>query len=73
MDWVGRELKDHQAPTPLPQAGSPTSICNAIETLQIEDLNLPNKIPKPWWTIYYKASTKSAEIPDCLKLKKRKD
>jgi len=21
MVWVGRDLKDHQAPTPLPQAG----------------------------------------------------
>ena len=28
MAWVGRDLKDHEAPTPLPQAGPPTSISN---------------------------------------------
>ena len=28
MAWVGRDLKDHQAPTLLPQAGPPTSIPN---------------------------------------------
>jgi len=28
MAWVGRDLKYHQVPTPLPQAGSPTSISN---------------------------------------------
>uniref|UniRef100_A0A8C9EY34 ATP-binding cassette sub-family B member 10, mitochondrial n=1 Tax=Pavo cristatus TaxID=9049 RepID=A0A8C9EY34_PAVCR len=26
MAWVGRDLKDHQAPPPLPQAGPPASI-----------------------------------------------
>mgnify|MGYP001855689421 CR=1 len=25
MPWVGRDPKDHQVPTPLPQAGLPTS------------------------------------------------
>jgi len=25
MAWIGRDSKDHQVPTPLPQAGSPTS------------------------------------------------
>jgi len=25
MAWVGRDPKDHQVPTPLPQAGPPTS------------------------------------------------
>ena len=29
MSWVGRDLKDHQAPISLPQAGLPTSISNA--------------------------------------------
>ena len=28
--WIGRDLKDHQAPALLPQTGPPTSICNAI-------------------------------------------
>jgi len=28
MIWVGRDLRDYQAPTPLPQAGQPTSISN---------------------------------------------
>ena len=28
MAWFGRDLKDHQAPTALPQAGLPTSISN---------------------------------------------
>ena len=28
MAWVGRDLKDHQAPTPLPAAGPPTSKSN---------------------------------------------
>jgi len=28
MAQVGRDLKDHEAPTPLPQAGPPTFICN---------------------------------------------
>ena len=28
MAWVGRDFKDHEAPTPLPHAGPPTSICN---------------------------------------------
>jgi len=28
MAWVGRDLKDHQAPTLLPQAGLPTFITN---------------------------------------------
>ena len=28
MAWVGRDLKNHQAPAPLPQTGPPTSICN---------------------------------------------
>jgi len=28
MAWVGRDLKDHQAPTPLPHAGPPTSTFN---------------------------------------------
>jgi len=26
MAWVGRDLKDHEVPTPLPQARPPTSI-----------------------------------------------
>ena len=29
MAWVGRDLKDHQAPTPLPGAGPPTSTSDA--------------------------------------------
>ena len=29
MAWDGRDLKDHQAPTPVPQAGLPTSTSNA--------------------------------------------
>jgi len=29
MAWVGRDLKDHQAPNPLPHAGPPTSVSNA--------------------------------------------
>jgi len=28
MGWVGRDLKDHQVPTLLPQAGPPASIPN---------------------------------------------
>jgi len=28
MAWVGRNLKDHEAPIPLPQAGPPTSPFN---------------------------------------------
>ena len=28
MAWVGRDLQDHQAPTPPPQAGPPTSTFN---------------------------------------------
>jgi len=28
MAWVGRDLKDHEPPTRLPQAGPPTSTCN---------------------------------------------
>jgi len=28
MAWVGRELKDHEAPTPLLHAGPSTSISN---------------------------------------------
>jgi len=28
MAWIGRDLKGHQAPTPLPWAGPPTSISN---------------------------------------------
>jgi len=28
MAWVGRDLKDHQAPSPLSQAGPPTSVFN---------------------------------------------
>jgi len=28
MGWVERDLKDHQAPTSLPQAGPQTSRCN---------------------------------------------
>ena len=28
MAWVGRDLKDHEAPTPPPQAGPPTSTFN---------------------------------------------
>jgi len=28
MAQVGRDLKDHEAPTPLPQSGPPTSISN---------------------------------------------
>jgi len=28
MAWVGRDLKDHVAPTPMPQAGPPTSTSN---------------------------------------------
>jgi len=28
MAWVGRDLKDHQAPTPLPHAGLPVSTFN---------------------------------------------
>jgi len=34
MAWVGRELKDHQAPTLLPQAGPTTSIFNTNQTAQ---------------------------------------
>ena len=26
MAWIGRDLKDHQAPTPLSHAGPPTSV-----------------------------------------------
>ena len=29
MAWDGRDLKDHQAPSPVPQAGLPTSTLNA--------------------------------------------
>jgi len=25
MAWVGRDLKDHQVPTPMPKAGTPSS------------------------------------------------
>jgi len=28
MAWVGRDLMNHESPTPLPQAGPPTSTCN---------------------------------------------
>ena len=28
MAWDGRDLKDHQAPSPVPQAGLPTSTLN---------------------------------------------
>ena len=28
--WVGRDLKDHEAPTPFPHAGPPTSTSNPI-------------------------------------------
>ncbi len=28
IEWLGRDLKDRQAPTPLPQAGPPTSLSN---------------------------------------------
>jgi len=28
MGWVGRDLKDHQAPNPLSHAGTPTSTFN---------------------------------------------
>jgi len=29
MAWVGKDLKDYEAPTPLPQAGPPTSTFNS--------------------------------------------
>jgi len=28
MAWIGRDLKDHEAPNPPPQAGLPTSTFN---------------------------------------------
>jgi len=34
MAWVGRDLKDHQAPTSLPQAGPPTSTFNVDQVAQ---------------------------------------
>ena len=34
MTWVGRDLKDHQAPTPLPEAGPPTSTFNTRPSAQ---------------------------------------
>ena len=31
MARVGRDLKDHQAPTPLPHAGLPSSVSNTAQ------------------------------------------
>ena len=31
MAWVGRDLKDHQAPTPVPQAGPLISTFNTAQ------------------------------------------
>ena len=58
MVWVGRNLKDHQAPISLPQTGPPTSISNTkpgcpiqadLEHLQGDGIyNLPGQpVPVP--------------------------
>lgn len=38
MAWVGRQFKDHQAPSSLPQAGVPTSISHTRPVLGILSL-----------------------------------
>jgi len=53
MAWVGRDLKDRQAPTPPPpQAGPPTSISHTRPGCPVNLQNLWNVLWKLWnlWT-----------------------
>ena len=54
MAWVGRDLKDHESPTPLPQAGPLTSTCNTRP-------GCPGPHPTWPWTSRDGASTTSLD------------